>query len=119
VEIVRAVSDARLLQLGRSWRRSQEPLGGGLLLLYFPTPPHSRGAARSASSGYFDAKDTPPWDTWVAYVEEATRSYLVVWVPPEAFPLVTRALRGTERSLRWLDGAGVELEEQLRSGQAD
>jgi hypothetical protein len=67
------------------------------------------------SGGYFDSRDAPPWDTWVAYIEEAIRSYLVAWVPPEAFLAVTRTLKLPQRSLRWLGGAGVELEEQLKS----
>ncbi len=114
-EIVRAVSDARLQLLGRSWRRSIDPLGGGHLLLYFPPQRETRGNTRSMSGGYFDSRDAPPWDTWVAHIEEATRSYLVAWVPPEAFLAVTRTLKLPQRSLRWLNGAGVELEEQLRS----
>jgi hypothetical protein len=108
-ETVHAVATARLHALGRSWRRAQDPLGGGLLLVYFPTPPHSRGAARSASEGYFDSHDAPPWDTWAAYIEEANRSYLVTWVPPQALGAVTAALDLAPRSLAWLENAEVEL----------
>ena len=115
---LRAVADNRLQQLGRSWRRSLEPLGGGLLLLYFPAPPDSEGHARAVSAGYFDVRDTPPWDTWVAYVEERMRSYLVAWVPPEAHPNVVAVLREGGASLLWLDASGVELEEQLNTRKA-
>lgn len=117
-ETVHAVAEKRVQQLGRSWRRSLEPFGGGLLLLYFPAPSHSGGKARAASDGYFDERDVPPWDTWVAYVEEASRSYLAVWVPPEGLASVTAALRVTGASLRWLDGSGVELEEQFKTRKA-
>jgi hypothetical protein len=108
-ETVHSVAAARLQGLGRSWRRPQDPLGGGLLLVYFPTPPHSHGAARAASDGYFDTYDAPPWDTWAAYIEEANRSYLVTWVPPQALAAVTAALELAPRSLAWLQYAEVEL----------
>jgi hypothetical protein len=112
------VAEARLRLLGRSWRRSLDPLGGGLLLLYFPTPPQSGGRASAASGGYLDDRDAPPWDTWVAYVEEVGRSYLVAWVPPEAIGSVTAATRIPNASIRWLDASGVELEGQLKLPQA-
>lgn len=108
-ETVRAVANARIHSLGRSWRRSLDPFGGGLLLVYFPTPPHSRGAARAASQGYFDAHDAPPWDTWTAYIEEADRSYLVSWVPPQALGLANAAIEVAPKSLAWLEQAGVGL----------
>jgi hypothetical protein len=117
-ETVHAVAEKRLQQLGRSWRRSLDPLGGGLLLLYFPTLPSSAGRARTASHGYFDDRDAPPWDTWVAYVEEASRSYLAAWVPPEGFAGVTAAMRVSGASLRWLDGSRVELESQFKTRKA-
>jgi len=117
-ETLRSVAEARQRLLGRSWRRSQDPLGGGLLLLYFPTPPQSGGRASTASGGYLDDRDTPPWDTWVAYVEEVGRSYLVAWVPPEALASVTAATRIPAASIRWFDASGVELEGQLNLPQA-
>lgn len=113
-ETVRSVMDRRLVQLGRSWRRTLDPLGGGLLLVYFPTPPHSRGAARQASEGYFDERDTPPWDTWVGYLEEAARSYLVAWVPPFALGPASAGIAASPSTLRWLEGSGVGLNTQLK-----
>jgi hypothetical protein len=113
-ETLRAVAEKRLAQLGRSWRRTLDPLGGGHLLVYFPTPPHSRGAARSISDGFFDDRDTPPWDTWVAYVEEPARSYLVTWVPPFAFAQASAGIGAAPRSLAWLERAGVSLTEKVR-----
>jgi hypothetical protein len=113
-ETVRAVAEKRLTQLGRSWRRSLDPLAGGLLLVYFPTPPHSRGAARAASEGYFDDRDAPPWDTWVAYVEETGRSYVVAWVPAFAFAQAAAGIGAAPRSLAWLDAAGVGLNARVR-----
>jgi hypothetical protein len=116
-ETVRTVGDARLHRLGRSWRRSLDPLGGGQLLVYYPTPPHSRGAAQAVSQGYFDHRDTPPWDTWVAYVEEQAQSYLIAWVPPEAMTLVEAALKAPRVSLAWLEASDVTLNDRLKAGR--
>ncbi len=113
-ETLRAVAEKRLAQLGRSWRRTLDPLGGGRLMVYFPTPPHSRGGARSISDGFFDDRDTPPWDTWVAYVEENTRSYVVAWVPPFAFAQASAGIGAAGRSIAWLDKAGVVLTAKMR-----
>ncbi|MEO8636771.1 MAG: hypothetical protein ABI587_15960 [Gemmatimonadales bacterium] len=108
-DTVRAVAEARLQQLGRSWRRSPTPLGDGRLLVYYPTPPHSHGRAQASTDGFFDARDTPPWDTWVAYLEEPERSYLVSWVPPAALVAVTVAMTPPAGALQWLDESGVGL----------
>ncbi len=108
-DTVRAVATARLHALGRSWRRTIDPLGGGLLLVHFPTPPHSHGAARAASDGYFDLRDAPPWDSWAAYIEEAERSYLVAWVPPEALAQASAGITVAGTSLGWLTSAGLGL----------
>jgi hypothetical protein len=83
-DTVRAVAEARLKVLGRSWRRTLDPLGGGELLIYRTGHPGSGGRARDVSEGYFDGRDIPPWDTWVAWIEEPDRQYVVCWVPQEA-----------------------------------
>ena len=108
-DTVRIVAESRLQQLGRSWRRSLKPLGDGRLLVYFPTPPHSRGRAQAVTDGFFDARDTPPWDTWVAYLEEAEKSYLLAWVPPTAIAAVAVALTPPPGSLAWLEDSGIGL----------
>ena len=77
-----------------------------MLLVYLPTPPHSGGAARAASHGYFDDRDAPPWDTWVAYLEEPGRSYVVAWVPPQGLESATAGIEAA-RSLAWLETSGV------------
>lgn len=112
-ETLRSVAEKRLAQLGRSWRRTLDPLGGGRLMVYFPTPPHSRGTAKAVSDGFFDDRDTPPWDTWVAYLEETSRSYLVAWVPPFAFAQASAGIGAAGKSLAWLDKANVLLTEKL------
>lgn len=100
-ETVATVAEARRTLLGRSWRRSLEPLAGGILIRYRPTPPHSGGEARRASGGYFDDRDTPPWDTWICYVESGGASYLLAWVPPTALSAVTHGLQASPSALAW------------------
>ena len=101
-DTVRAVAEARLKILGRSWRRTLDPLGGGELLTYRTRHPGSGGGARDASEGYFDGRDIPPWDTWVAWIEELDRQYLVCWVPPEAMAVAAAGIGVAEGSLAWL-----------------
>jgi hypothetical protein len=101
-DTVRAVSEARLKVLGRSWRRTLDPLGGGELLTYRPGHPGSGGGAREASEGYFDDRDIPPWDTWVAWIEELDRQYLICWVPAEAMAAVSAGMGVANGSLAWL-----------------
>jgi hypothetical protein len=101
-DTVRWVADARLKQLGRSWRRTLDPLGGGELLIYLPRGAGSGGKAQQATQGYFDARDIPPWDTWIAWVEEADREYLISWLPPEAGELGSAGIAVAEQSLAWL-----------------
>jgi len=112
-ETLRTVAQQRALQLGRSWRRSIDPLGGGLLLVYSPTPPHSGGAAHQGSEGYFDERDAPPWDTWVAYIEEVARSYMVAWVPPQYLSRATEGVNQARNSLQWLENSDTELRRRL------
>ena len=112
-ETVRTVAEQRLQQLGRSWRRSLDPLGGGLLLVYSPTPPHSGGSAQSASDGYFDERDAPPWDTWAAYIEESARSYMVTWVPPQYLKQATDGVNQARAALQWLENSDTELRRRL------
>jgi len=100
-DTLRSVADRRRQLLGRSWWRSLEPMGGGVLIHYRPTPPHSRGSARDASGGYFDERDTPPWDTWVSYVEDEGASHLIAWVPRDALAAATAGLAAAPGSLAW------------------
>jgi hypothetical protein len=99
---VRAVAEARLKTLGRSWRRTLDPLGGGELLIYLPRHPDSGGGAREASHGYLDSRDLPPWDTWVSWIEEQHREYLICWVPSEAMTAVAAGMAVATESLAWL-----------------
>lgn len=113
IDTVKAVAESRLLRLGRSWRRTLDPLGGGALLLYHPTA-RLRSAAASASDGYFDARETPPWDTWAAYIEEENGSHLLSWVPPWAHAQATAGVAVSGGALHWLEESETEIRGVVR-----
>ena len=83
-------------------RRRQRVLGHkphpGRILAYWPGENLADGAARSATAGFFDVNNVPPWDTWLAFVDGA----LYAWVPAE---LVDRVQQGIdvnpEECIRW------------------
>jgi hypothetical protein len=83
-----AVSVVASLRRHRT-RNAQEErsLAGGRVLVYFPDEELADGAAEAESEGFFDVSNAPPWDTWLAMVEDAgqrARSpYLLAWVPDE------------------------------------
>ncbi|MBM3466167.1 MAG: hypothetical protein FJX76_29110 [Armatimonadetes bacterium] len=55
----------------------------GRLLAYLPAGTGWDAAAEYTTNGLFDENDTPPWDCWVTWVEEAETgdSYLLCWIP--------------------------------------
>jgi hypothetical protein len=59
-------------------------LAGGKLLVCEPDDNFDDGASQEQSKGYFDGKDTPPWDTWICYFDRQ----LISWVPPSLLDLV-------------------------------
>jgi hypothetical protein len=91
---------------------SEEPdFKRGALLLFDPGQSLSDGAAQVESKGFFDADNVPPWDLWVAYIEEAKQrpkvwtpfdSFLLCWIPPHLEDLVDRSIAvNPERCLHW------------------
>lgn len=99
-------------------------LAGGRLLVYFPEEDLADGAAESESGGFFDVHNAPPWDTWVAMVEDdegdRARPYLVSWVPPEFLMLAEAGIHvNPEECIRWLDDTDVAMRAvcaELRAG---
>lgn len=113
IETVRAVAESRLLRLGRSWRRTLDPLGGGALLLYYPKSPFHTAAAH-ASDGFFDARETPPWDIWAAFIEEPSTSFLLCWIPPWAHAQAAAGVAVSNGALHWLEESETEIRAVVR-----
>lgn len=96
--------------------------GGGRLLAYFPDADLTDGAAEMESRGFFDVFNAPPWDTWVAYVEEdppggdrSYASYLVAWVPPELLELAATGIEANpEQCIAWLGDTRTAIAGWLR-----
>jgi len=85
-------------------------LGGGKLLVYGPDEELSDGAAEEETKGFFDVANCPPWDTWVAFIEElhpapgGRIAYLISWVPPQFLESVSRGIYvNPEQCIRWLE----------------
>jgi hypothetical protein len=113
IDTVRTVAESRLLRLGRSWRRTLDPLGGGALLLYYPGG-QRRTEVTTASDGFFDARETPPWDIWSAFIEEAETAYLLTWIPPWAHAQAAAGVAASGGALHWLEESEVELRAVVR-----
>jgi hypothetical protein len=97
-------------ELAESRRSALGHLSGvatpGRLLAYLPDEQLADGAAEEATGGFFDVDNTPPWDTWVAWVRLAGDRTLIAYVPPVFFDFVDRALRvQVEDCFHWLDEA--------------
>jgi hypothetical protein len=92
------------------------------------------GASEHASGGYFDVFDTPPWDTWVWYVDDTPTldhpndqtegvrrvDFLIAWVPPVMIAWVEHGIAvNPMECLGWLPAKRLQttlIEELLASG---
>ena len=97
-------------------------LGGGRLLIYFPNSDLACGAAEQETAGFFDINNVPPWDTWVAYLQDEYNidsfdtEYLIAWVPPEFVSLANQGVDvNPEQCIMWLSDTSVELAKVLRA----
>lgn len=97
-------------------------LRGGRLVVYFPDQDLADGAAEAESRGFLDVNNTPPWDTWVAFIQthgDSHDSHLIAWIPREFISLVEAGIRvNPEECIVWLDDAAVELREALAAALA-
>lgn len=106
----------------RRERAGPRQLSGGRLLLYFPDEETADGVAELETSGFFDVHDAPPWDTWVAMLEDAAPGargpYLVAWIPPI---FLVRAQAGIDvnamECIAWLNDCDVALRELAAASQ--
>lgn len=90
------------LTVDGEWSRPQA------FLVVEPAQSLSDGAARLASSGYFDDDNFPPWDTWVTAVpprpEYEQIPGLLCWVPEWAHEHVERGIEvNPEECLHWAE----------------
>ena len=120
---VRYLAQNRKLNLRQDPSLAVAPdLRGGRLLLYFPDADLCDGAAEAESRGFFDVYNTPPWDTWVAFVSEnghanqSYASYLVAWVPPVFLDdAASGVVVNPEQCIQWFDESNVALVEFLKN----
>ena len=121
------VSDVAYARTRLLLTTGREPIkgpAGGRLIAYFPDGDLSDGAAESESRGFFDSHNTPPWDTWVAFVSEPSHSsdhysdYLIAWVPPAFVGLASAGIAvNPEECIRWLDESGVSFARLIESAR--
>jgi hypothetical protein len=109
-----SVGDDVLRLQGRRESGRPRQLGSGRLLLYFPDEEGTDGMSEAETEGFFDLHDAPPWDTWVAMLEDAAAGsrgpHLVAWIPAVFF---ARAQAGIDVNalddIAWLDDCDVAL----------
>jgi hypothetical protein len=126
--VVKSVCERRAHLVGRNPACTAGGVTAGRMLIFDPGLTLSDGAAMVESSGFFDAGNTPAWDTWIAYVEEEPPrpeswtkldSYLVCWIPAVFVALVDRAVAvNPERCLLWADETDTPFLRHLREQDA-
>jgi hypothetical protein len=99
--------------------------GGRLLFCTSATESIPDGYVSTASEGFYDEDDLPPWDTWLYYIvpdmEIVGGAYapecLVSWVPAAWIDL---AMIGVKEHfldcMQWAEQIDIPLTRQLRSG---
>jgi hypothetical protein len=113
--VVNSVAIKRFLALGRPTRSPASTLAGGRLLVYEADVNLCHGLEESETNGFVDLDNTPPWDTWIAYIYEDASNYLLSWVPGEFISLVSSGIDvSPEQSFRWLDTENFLLTDMLR-----
>ena len=113
--VVASVAVKRFLSLGRPSEMKAANLAGGRLLIYEPDVNLAHGLEELETNGFVDHDNTPPWDTWVAYIYEPNCNYLLCWVPPEFVQIVSNGISvSPEESFRWLDDADLLLTREFR-----
>jgi hypothetical protein len=90
---------------------------GGRLLVWERDTTIDDGAGQAETRGYLDESDMPPWDTWVAYVDDSEHAGgLISWVPPIFVAAVDSAIRvNAYGALYWLRDSKLPFAEVLRS----
>ena len=119
---VGTVASRRSSRLGRAFPATDP--SRGRLLVYFPDADLCDGAAEVESGGFFDVYNTPPWDTWIAFFQDAKQPqdayvrYLIAWVPPQLEELVGRGIEvNPEQCIAWLEDTNCAMRDVL-AGEA-
>jgi hypothetical protein len=127
--IVNAVAEERAY-LVQAWshkavKPARDLAGGRLLLCTSATESIPDGYVSSASEGFYDDDDLPPWDTWLYYLESGKEApttlrpgyqpeYLLSWVPAVCVGL---AKVGVEEHfldcMRWATQVDIPLTRRL------
>lgn len=83
----------------------------GRLLVCFPDVVLWEGMSASETSGYLDLTDSPPWDTWVGWIDKPSQdSHLIAWVHPVWIKAVESAIPFSPTdTLKWLEEFDPEL----------
>ncbi len=75
-------------------------------MYFYPASSLSDGAAEDTSSGFFDADNQPPWDTWVTYepVSGVERGRILCWVPGSLVSLADAGIEANpEQCIVWVE----------------
>jgi hypothetical protein len=113
--VVESVTDARRsILLERGATLPDRPTSTGRLIGFEPDESLSDGAAEVHSRGFFDFRNTPPWDVWLDFVVDATgKPCLISWVPEELLEQVSEGIAANpEQCIFWLP----ELEALVLNG---
>jgi hypothetical protein len=100
-DLVTEVVETRARRLEqRTAARNQADGRSGRLLLYFPRENLACGAAQVSSGGLYDVDNVPPWDLWVAFIEDT----LVSWIPPRLLEAAQMGIDvNPENCIQWID----------------
>lgn len=90
-------------------------IAGGRLIAYSPDSNLACGTSEAETKGYFDVNNTPPWDTWVALLDDPNakhwESSLIAWVPPAFVQLVQAGINVIpEECVLWLEDCPASLQ---------
>lgn len=113
---------------GEKWQLELPP---GRLLAWERDSTVDDGVGESLTGGYLDSSELPPWDTWIAYIEQSPSipqkspyrsggrndvSCLVSWVPGAFIDAVARAIKANaNEALYWLSDSKLPIADVLRA----
>jgi len=105
-DFIRHVFDDRARFQASLYRLESLPASSGKLLVFFPEISMHDVAAESASNGFFEIGNAPPWDTWVDYlkVDKNGNQHLLAWIPPNYIETANRGIEvAPDENILWLE----------------